>query len=71
MVHEGEVIYNPATHRPTQVGNDIEGQGEGGRGGTSYIQMPVNIENINTKADVDDVDEKLSEAWRKRMRHNR
>lgn len=70
MVHEGEVIYNPATHRPTQVGNDLEAEA-GGRGGATFFEMPVTIENVNTKADIEDLDEQLSEAWRRKMRRRR
>jgi hypothetical protein len=71
MVHQGEVIYNPATHRPTQVGNDIEEGEDGERRGVTHYEMPVTIENVNTKADIDDLDERLSEAWRRKMRRRR
>jgi hypothetical protein len=67
LVHKHEVIYNPTTNRPTQIGNDL---GRGG-GETNFYEMPVTIETVNTKADIDDLDEKLSEAWRRRMRRRR
>lgn len=55
LVHRGEVIYNPSTGRPTQVANDLVG----GNGGTSYSEMRVQIDTVNTKSDFDDVDQKL------------
>jgi hypothetical protein len=61
IAHRGEIIYNPASGRPTQVQNDL-----GGKGGTStLIEMPVTIENVHTKADIDDVDRELSRALKK------
>ena len=61
VAHRGEIIYNPATGRPTQVQNDL-----GGKGGTStLIEMPVTIENVHTKADIDDLDVQLSKALKK------
>jgi len=72
MVHAGEIIYNPATHRPTQVGNDLErGLGEGGGRGTSFYDIPITIENLHTKTDIDDVDEELGKVWRRKMRNSR
>jgi hypothetical protein len=67
IVHKGEIIYNPSTGRPTQIGKDLES----GRQETNYYEMPVTIETVNTKADIDDLDEKLSEVWRRRMRQRR
>jgi hypothetical protein len=67
LVHKHEVIYNPTTNRPTQIGNDLSRGG----GETNFYEMPVTIETVNTKADIDDLDEKLSEAWRRRMRRRR
>jgi hypothetical protein len=61
ILHQGEVVYNPSTGRPTQIGNDL--QGGGGR--TVVYEQPINIEEVNTKADVDDLDEKLRKSLRK------
>jgi hypothetical protein len=70
IVHKGEVIYNPSTGRPTQIANDIEGNaGTAGRSGVTNI--PITIENVNTKADVDDLDDELQRSLRKRMRERR
>lgn len=68
IVHQGEVIYNPATNRPTQIGNDIAGSG--GHGTTVY-EMPIHIGTVNTKADIDDVDEKLRISLHKIARNTR
>lgn len=67
LVHRGEVIYNPATHRPTQIGNDLEGMGAP----TTIYQMPMTIKEMNTKADVDNVDETIRQSWRRITRNNR
>ena len=67
LVHKHEVVYNPTTNRPTQIGNDLNR----GVGETNYYEMPVTIETVNTKADIDDLDEKLSEVWRRRMKRRR
>lgn len=64
MGHKGEVVYNPATNRPSQVGADLTG----GQGETNTFNMPIVIENVHTKADIDDVNEKLRIALRERMR---
>jgi len=63
LAHQGEVIYNPATHRPTQVGNDLEREGQ--VPSQTFYDMPIRIENVHTKAEFDDVDEKLRKALRK------
>lgn len=67
IIHRGEVVYNPATNRPTQIGNDLNGR----EPTTIIYQMPMNIENINTKADVDDVDSVMRNGWRRISRNNR
>jgi len=61
IVHKGEIIYNPATNRPTQVGNDLRQQ----LPSTTIYDMPINIREVHTKADIDDVDERLRESWRR------
>jgi len=67
LVHKHEVIYNPTTNRPTQVGNDLNR----GAGETNFYDMPVTIETVNTQAKIEDLDEKLSGVWRRRMRRRR
>lgn len=67
MVHRGEVIYNPATGSPTQVGNELGQE----RSGVTYQQVKVKIDNVNTRADIEDLDEKLSRGLRRGMRANR
>lgn len=61
IAHKGEVLYNPSTGRPTQVQNDLQGGGAS----TTIYEMPITIENVNTKADIDDVDEKIGKAIRR------
>jgi hypothetical protein len=58
-VHKGEVIYNPNTNNPLQVGNDL---GNGGRTSTTnnYFSMPIS--QMNTKADFDDVNNVINKA---------
>jgi uncharacterized membrane protein len=55
VLHKGEVVYNPTTNRPSQIGNELSA---GGPSHTTY-EMPIHIETVNTKANLDDVDEKL------------
>ena len=61
FVHQGEIIYNPSTGRPTQVQNDLA---DGGARTVIYEQ-PVTIQELNTKTDIDDVNEKLRKGLRK------
>lgn len=69
FAHKGEIIYNPSTGRPTQVDSDITG---GGVGRTTTLESTtVNIANVNTKADFDDVDEQIRRGLRKNMRDRR
>jgi hypothetical protein len=65
--HKGEVVYNPATNRPTQTGVDLAA----GRGETNSYTTQITIEQINTKADIDDVDDEIRKALRKGMRNRR
>jgi hypothetical protein len=67
FVHKHEVIYNPSTNQPTQIGNDLNG----GAGETNFYDIPVTIENVNTKADFDDLDEKLRKSLGKLARNRR
>ena len=60
MIHKGEVIYNPATGRPTQVGNDLANKG----GSLTTIDASMHIDTLNTKAS----EEELSEIIRKQGR---
>jgi hypothetical protein len=61
IAHRGEILYNPSTGRPTQVQNDLQT----GRPSTTIFEMPITIENINTKADIDDLDEKIGKSIRR------
>jgi hypothetical protein len=61
IVHQGEVIYNPSTGRPTQVGNDLQG---GMGGGVTTIDASLHDNIINTKMS----DEQLNDALRKQGR---
>jgi hypothetical protein len=60
IVHKGEVIYNPSTGRPTQVGNELAGSGYS----ETHIDASVHDNTINTKAD----EEQLDDLLRKRGR---
>lgn len=61
IAHKGEILYNPSTGRPTQVQNDLQGGGAS----TSVYEMPIMIENVHTKADIDDLDSEMRKAWRR------
>jgi len=60
-VHKGEVIFNPATGRPTQIGNDLRG----GEAISTVYDTDIIIEQLHIRSDIDDVDEKLGRRlWR-------
>lgn len=61
MLHQGEVVYNPSTGRPTQVGNDLNG---GMGGGVTTIDASMHVGTLNTKAS----EEQLNEILRKQGR---
>jgi hypothetical protein len=61
MVHQGEVIYNPATGRPTQVGNEIQN----GLGGSTMIDASMHIDTLNTKMSKEELEEALRKQGRK------
>lgn len=67
IVHKGEVVYNPATNRPLQVGNDLGA----GSPSTTIYEMPISIENMHTKANFDDVDERMRQGLHKVARNVR
>lgn len=69
LVHKGEIVYNPASRRPTQIANDLEGTNQVSGGRTTNI--PIVIENVNTKADFDDLDEQLRKGLKRTMRQSR
>lgn len=64
--HKGEVVYNPATGRPTQIAGDIEG-GRGEPRRTDY-DITINIDNVHTKADFNDLDKKIKRSIAEAMR---
>jgi len=63
-IHKGEIIYNPYTNLPTQVGNEISR----GEAGTNVWNLPITIQNVHTKADIDDIDEEIRKALRRNLR---
>jgi len=66
-VHKGEIIYNPTTGRPTQIGNDITQE----RGAPIMYDTRIIVEQLNTRADFDDIDEKLGRKLWKTARGRR
>ena len=60
LLHKGEVVYNPSTGRPTQVGNDLAG----GSGGGTMIDASMHVDNLNTRMG----EEELQNALRKQSR---
>jgi len=59
--HKNEVVYNPSSGRPTQIANDLEGN----QPLSTTQEINVNIETLNTKADIDDLDREISKSLRK------
>lgn len=62
MLHQGEIVYNPATGRPSQVGNDLTG---GMGGGLTTIDASIHADTINTKADTEELNDLLRKQGRK------
>ena len=67
MIHQGEVIYNPATGNPREVFNDMNRK-DNGRGSSS---MTVVIEKLYTKSEEDELDERFARIGRNNMQGNR
>jgi hypothetical protein len=61
LLHRGEVVYNPSTGRPTQVGNDLASRG----GGFTTIDASMHIDTLNTKASEEELNEILRKQGRK------
>ena len=68
LVHKGEVIYNPNLGLPTSIEKEIERTETVKR---AEYHIPIVIEHVHTKADLDDLDEKLRESLRKHLLHSR
>jgi hypothetical protein len=68
IIHHGEVIYNPATNRPTQVGNDL---GRASGSSETYIDASMHVETLNTKTDKEELDEMLRKRNRTIAQNNR
>jgi hypothetical protein len=51
FLHKGEVVYNPSTGRPTQIGNDLAGSGS-----TTHIDASMHVDTLNTKMDTEELD---------------
>jgi hypothetical protein len=62
ILHRGEVVYNPSTGRPTQVGNDLHG---GMGGGVTTIDASLHVDTLNTKASEEQLNELLRKQGRK------
>lgn len=57
--HKGEVVYNPATDRPTGI---VPREREGPS--TTIQDIDIAIEHVHTEAEFDDFDEKISRKLR-------
>jgi hypothetical protein len=62
ILHRGEVVYNPSTGRPTQIGNDLQGVMGGG---ITTIDASIHADTINTKADTEELNNILKKQGRK------
>jgi len=60
LVHEGEIIYNPSTGRPTGIGES--------RPVTSKTEITISIGEVHTKSDIDDLDERIRVALREALK---
>ena len=69
MIKKGEVVYDPATERPTQIAADIRRNGGGGN--VTRQDVRINIDTLNTKSDIEDLDEKMGRTLRRSMISNR
>lgn len=67
IAHRGEVIYNPRTNMPTQVGNNL---GNINTPKVSHNSVSIYVDNLNTKADIDDIDSKLSKIFYKKFKNS-
>ena len=68
MLHKGEIVYNPMSGRPTQIGNDLAGGG----GSVTTIDASVNVEgDLNTKADAEDLQDVMKKQSRTIAQNNR
>jgi len=61
LLHAGEVVYNPSTGRPTQVGNDLQG----GMGGGTQIDASMHIDTVNTKMGIEEMNELFKKQGRR------
>lgn len=68
MVHKGEVIYNPYSGRPTGVAAEI---GRETVPSVTHQDIDINVEHLYTEAPYDEIDEKLGETARRKMRNSR
>lgn len=62
ILHRGEVVYNPATGRPTQIGNDLNA---GTGGGLTTIDASIHANTINTKVDTEELSDIVKKQGRK------
>lgn len=67
MLHRGEVIFNPATGRPTQIANDLAG----GKGGSTMIDASMHVDTVNTKMDTEEMNKLLKKQGRTIAQNNR
>ena len=67
FLHKGEVVYNPATGRPTQVGNDLAS----GNGGGTMIDASMHVDTLNTKMDEEQLQNALKKQGRTIAQNNR
>ena len=65
MLHRGEVVYNPATNRPSGI------MTEGGAGKTTVIDATMHVDTINTKMDKEEMSEYVRKQSRTIAQNNR
>ena len=65
-LHKGEIVYNPASGRPTQVGNDLSGGG-----GMTHYDNSMTIGTVNTKMNTEELAGLVKKQQRTIAQNNR
>lgn len=67
-IHEGEAVFNPNTSKPSGLASML---GEGKGRNVTHQSVVFNVENLNTKADEEDVKENIARITYNLFRENR
>jgi hypothetical protein len=67
IMHQGELVYNPRKDSPMSIGKQLNDN----QNSPSITTINMNVANLNTKSDVEDLPQTLSKLSRRTMRNNR